>query len=53
MQVKSEWNSGNQKGAYDASRLAWNWGIAGITTGVTVFIVLMIVIISLSVVAAI
>ena len=33
-QVESEWGRGNRHGAQNASRLAKNWGIAGIVTGI-------------------
>ena len=34
MQVDSEWSHGDHQGAYDASRMARGWGIAGIITGI-------------------
>ena len=53
IQVDSEWQSGNHQGARDASRMARNWGIAGIVTGVgvlalsvVVFIVFPLVVVS-------
>ena len=52
LQVDSEWNSGNHQGAYDAARMARNWGIVGIVTGVIVPIVLVIVFIAITVAVA-
>ena len=38
MQVDQEWSRGNRQRAYEASRKARGWGIAGIISG-TLFII--------------
>lgn len=56
MQVDQEWSCGNQQRAYNASRMARGWGIAGIITGTLFFVFFLVVlpvVLPLSIIAAV
>lgn len=53
MQVEQEWSRFNYKGAYNASRKAQGWGIAGIVTGTIAMLIIIILYVVVRVVAAI
>ena len=53
MQVDQEWSRINYQGAYNASRKARGWGIAGIVTGVIAMFIIIILYVVFRVVVAI